>query len=171
MMYCSKCGTENVEGNAFCASCGAPLPGGIDRGQEVQKADMLAQLSKSLPPGALTMGAALLIILGAILPWESSGRGSLGLMMAQGAVLCMVAVLSVAVLLLQRSGAAGAWPQVSALLAVFAVLLVFQALYHITDWNGSIGAGYWLSMVGVLILAISSLLPFLMTLSGSSGQR
>ena len=170
-MFCSKCGTENVEGNAFCSSCGAPISGGIDSGQEVQKTDMLAQLSKSLPPRALTMGAAFFIILGTILEWESSAYGSLGLMMSQGAVLCLVAVLAVAVVLLQRSGAAGAWSQVSVLLSVLAILLVFQALYHITDWNGSIGAGYWLSMVGVLILAISSFLPFLMTLSGSSGQR
>ena len=168
MMYCSKCGTENVEGNAFCASCGSPLSGGIDRGQEVQRVDTLTQLSKSLPPGALIIGSACLIILGTLLQWINYPGGELGIMAPQGAVLCLVAVLAIAVVLLQNSGAAGAWSQVSVLLSVLAVLLVFQALYHITDWNGSIGAGYWLSMVGVIFLTISSIIPFIVTLSGGS---
>lgn len=161
-MFCSKCGTDNAEGNAFCSSCGNPMAGEESTGQAAQRGEAFAQMAKSLPPGILTIVAACFIFLGTLLPWATmSGYGSdSGIQMAQGAALLLVAVLCIAVLLLQRSGAAGAWSQVSVLLSFLAVVLVFQALYHITDANASLGAGYWLSMIGVLILAVGNALQF-----------
>ena len=165
-MFCSKCGTENAEGNAFCSSCGTPLPGGVTTGGGTTgggtpKGEAFIQMAKSLPPGTLTIVAACFIFLGTLLPWATAGSFSnSGIQMAQGAALLLVAVLCIAVLLLQRSGAAGAWSQISTLFSVLAVVLVFQALYHITSSNFSIGAGYWLSMIGVIILAISNAIQY-----------
>jgi len=132
-------------------------------GQAAQRGEAFAQMAKSLPPGIITIVGALFIFLGVILPWisgEYTYPGHLGLMMPQGAALFLVAVLSIAVLLLQRSGAAGAWSQVSILLSFVAIVLVFQALANISNWHLSIGAGYWLSMIGVLILAVGNALQF-----------
>jgi hypothetical protein len=111
------------------------------------------------------MVAAGFIFLGTLLPWASASLGygsysNSGIQMAQGAALLLVAVLCIAVMLLQRSGAAGAWSQVSMLFVFLAVVLVFQGLYHINDSGASIGAGYWLSMIGVLILVVNSALQF-----------
>ena len=164
-MFCSKCGTENAEGNAFCSSCGNPLEGGEAAGGGTPKGEAFTQMAKSLPPGALTIAAACLIFLGTLLPWASIGgygysASESGIQMAQGAALLLVAVLCIAVMLLQRSGAAGAWSQVSNLLVFLAVVLVFQALYHITDFDASLKAGYWLSMIGVLILVVNAALQF-----------
>ncbi|UCG84370.1 MAG: zinc ribbon domain-containing protein [Dehalococcoidia bacterium] len=164
-MFCSKCGTENAEGNEFCSSCGTKLSGGGATDQGTPKGEAFTQMAKSLPPGALTIAAACFIFLGTLLPWATaSGFGysasQSGIQMAQGAALLLVAVLCIAVLLLQRSGAAGAWSQVSILFVFLAVVLVFQGLYHINDSGASTGAGYWLSMIGVLILVVNTALQF-----------
>ena len=80
--------------------------------------------------------------------------------MAQGAVLLLIGVLFLIVLMLSRSGAAGAWSNAMFLLCALALALIFQSIKYIADLPYvSIGAGVWLTMVGVLGVTAAVLLP------------
>ena len=154
-MYCGKCGAEIPEGSAFCSSCGAPVSSKAVKSTERQQLDMLSERIKADPAGALTVLGSLLVIIGAFLPWTYD---TLGVMMTAGAVVCTLAVLDLAVLILGRSGAAGAWNVVMLLLSALALALIFQSLYFLNDWDADIGAGLWVAMAGVIVVTLGSFL-------------
>ncbi len=157
-MLCPKCKAEIPDDSVHCSSCGgkisdeAPAPGG-------GAASMLTLLIKADPAGALTLVGSFFIILGAFLPWASAyGPSLLGVSMAQGAVLLLMGVLFLVVLVLSRSGAAGAWGVVMLLLSLLALALIFQSLYYIRDNDATLGAGFWLAMVGAFAITAAALL-------------
>jgi hypothetical protein len=123
---------------------------------------MLTLLIKADPAGALTLVGSFFIILGAFLPWASAyGPSLLGVGMAQGAVLLLIGVLFLAVLVLARSGAAGAWNVVMLLLSLLALALIFQSICAIGGlyYHGATeGAGVWLAMVGAFAITAAALL-------------
>jgi len=158
-MLCPKCGAEIPDDSVHCSSCGgkisdeAPAPGG-------GAASMLTLLIKADPAGALTLLGSFFIILGAFLPWVAGTvyyPSALGVEAAQGAAVLVVGVLLLAVLVLSRSGAAGAWGVVMVLLTALELALIFQSLYYIRDNDATLGAGFWVAMVGALIIAVSPL--------------
>ena len=157
-MLCPKCGAEIPDNSVHCSSCGgkisdeAPAPGG-------GAASVFTALIKADPAGALTLVGSFFIILGAFLPWASAyGPSLLGVTMAQGAVLLLMGVLFLVVLVLSRSGATGAWSVVMLLLSLLALALIFQSLYYIGDNDATLGAGFWLAMVGALAITAAALL-------------
>lgn len=159
-MLCPKCGAEIPDDSVQCSSCGgkisgeAPAPGG-------GAASMLTLLIKADPAGALTLVGSFFIILGAFLPWVSGTvyyPSALGVEAAQGAAVLLVGVLFLAALVLSRSGAAGAWGVVMLLLSALALALIFQSLYYIRDNDATLGAGFWLAMVGALAITAAALL-------------
>lgn len=157
-MLCPKCGAEIPDDSVHCSSCGgkisdeAPAPGG-------GAASVFTALIKADPAGALTLVGSFFIILGAFLPWASAyGPSLLGVTMAQGAVLLLMGVLFLVVLVLSRSGAAGAWGVVMLLLSALALALIFQSLYYIRNNDATLGAGFWLAMVGALAITAAALL-------------
>ena len=160
-MLCPKCGAEIPDNSVHCSSCGgkisdeAPAPGG-------GAASMLTLLIKADPAGARTLLGSFFIILGAFLPWATAyGISLLGVGMAQGAVLLLIGVLFLVVLVLSRSGAAGAWNVVMLLLSLLALVLIFQSIYTIGGlfYRGyTEGAGVWLTMVGALATTAAALL-------------
>ena len=119
----------------------------------------MLSLIKADLAGFLTLVGSFFIILGAFLPWMT-GSSQLGVAMAQGAVLLLIGVLFLIVLALSRSGAAGAWSTAMFLLCALALALIFQSIKYIADLPYvSIGAGVWLTMVGVLGVTAAVLLP------------
>ena len=162
-MFCAKCGAEIPDDSVQCSSCGAKVSGEAPAAGP-GALSMLSLMIKADPTLFLTMVGSLLIILGAFLPWGTElGPSLLGVGIAQGAALLIVGVLLLAVLVLSRSGAAGAWSVVMVLLSALALALVFQAIYMIGDSYYSRGAGVWLAMAGALIIAVPPLLARLVT--------
>jgi hypothetical protein len=122
---------------------------------------MLSLLIKADPVGVLTIVGSPLIILGAFLPWVSKSlywQSSLGVEVPEGAAVLVVGVLLLAALALARSGAGGAWGVVIFLLTALELALIFQSLYALNNIDAPIGAGFWLAMVGALIIAAGILL-------------
>lgn len=159
-MFCAKCGAEIPDDSVQCSSCGAKVSGEAPAAGP-GALSMLSLMIKADPTLFLTMVGSLLIILGAFLPWVSSWGGDiLGLNMlgSTGPVILLVGVLLLAVLVLSRSGAAGAWGVVMVLLTALELALIFQSLYFLRDNDFSIGAGFWVAMAGALIIAVSPLL-------------
>jgi hypothetical protein len=157
-MYCSKCGAQIPDDSTFCSSCGAPVSGKVVKAQGPGTLDMLSKRIQADLPGTLIVVGSLLAIIGAFLVWISGHFPTLGVVTSQGAVICTVAVLSLGVLVLARSGAAGKWSAVMLLLSALMLALVFQTIYWIKDNDASIGAGVWVTMSGVIIAAAGSAL-------------
>jgi len=158
-MFCPKCGAEIPDGSVHCSSCGAKITGeapGAGAGSATMS--MISAMIKADPAGALTILGCFLMILGAFLPW-ATGSSVLGVAMAQGAVLLLIAVLFLALMVLARSGAAGAWGLVTILLSLLSLALIFQSMKYIGDIPyASIGAGVWLTMVGVFVITAAAFL-------------
>ena len=159
-MFCAKCGAEIPDDSVQCSSCGAQVSGEAPAAGP-GALSMLSLLIKADPIGFLTIVGSLLIILGAFLPWVSKTaywQSSLGVEVPQGAVVLLVGVLLLAVLVLARSGAGGAWGVVMVLLTALELALIFQSLYFLKHNDAPIGAGFWVAMAGALIIAVSPLL-------------
>ncbi|MBM4463785.1 MAG: zinc-ribbon domain-containing protein [Chloroflexi bacterium] len=157
-MYCSKCGAQIPDDSTFCSSCGAPVSGQAVKSQEARTLDVLSKRIQADPSGTLIVAGSLLAILGTFLAWITGRFSTIGVELSQGAVICTVAVLSLGVLILARSGAAGRWSMVMLLLSALALALIFQSIYFLNHNDLSIGAGVWVAMSGVLITAGGSLL-------------
>lgn len=158
-MFCAKCGAEIPDDSVQCSSCGAKVSGEAPAAGP-GALSMLSLLIKADPIGFLTIVGSLLIILGAFLPWVSKTaywQSSLGVEVPQGAVVLLVGVLLLAVLVLARSGAGGAWGVVMVLLTALELALIFQSLYFLKHNDAPIGAGFWVAMAGALIIAVSPL--------------
>lgn len=163
-MFCPKCGAEIPDDSVQCSSCGAKISG---ESASPGAASMFTMLIKADPAGALTLVGSFFIILGAFLPWVSGTAyysSTLGVEVPEGAVVLLLGVLFLAVLVLTRSGAAGAWGVVTLLLSALALALIFQSLYSIKIHDASIGAGFWLAMVGALVITAAAVL-------GQSGAK
>lgn len=154
-MYCSKCGAQIPEGGSFCPSCGAPVSGPAAKGAGPKALDMLSKRAQADPAAVIIVLGALLVIIGAFLHWVG---GMYGIEGAEGAVVCAVAVLSLAVLVLARSGATGKWGVVMLLLSALALALIFESLATMEDRGYIIAAGFWIAMSGTLIITFGSLL-------------
>ncbi len=163
-MFCAKCGAEIPDDSVQCSSCGTKVSGEAPAAGP-GALSMLSLMIKADPTLFTTMVGSLLIILGTFLPWISIQMGypfgtisSLGVEMAQGAAVLVVGVLLLSVLVLSRSGAAGAWGVVMVLLTALELSLIFQSLYFLKHNDAPIGAGFWVAMAGALIIAVPPLL-------------
>jgi hypothetical protein len=158
-MVCSQCGAENPEGNSFCSSCGATISGNAPASGEAPefvmpgKLAMMKMMAKADPVLALISVGWMFIVIGAFIPWTSAfGTGILGVNNINGSAVLVVGVLCMVALLLARSGTPGPWNIIIAMLGLLLVALVFQALYVLKDADAPIAGGYWVSMVGVLLI-------------------
>ena len=157
-MFCAKCGAEIPDDSVQCSSCGAKVSGGAPEAGP-GALSMLSLMIKADPTLFLVMVGSLLIIIGAFLPWVAEFYGSaLGVELPQGAAVIVVGVLLLAVLVLSRSGAAGAWGIVMVLLCALELAMIFQSLYSLKNSELTIGTGFWVAMAGALIIAVSPLL-------------
>jgi len=157
-MLCPKCGAEIPDDSVQCSSCSAKISGEAPAAGP-GALSMLSLLIKADLTGFLTLVGSFFIILGTFLPWVSEYYGSaLGVEAPQGAVVLLVGVLLLAVLVLSRSGAAGAWGVVMVLLTALELALIFQSLYFLKNNDLPIGAGFWVAMAGALIIAVPPLL-------------
>ena len=155
-MNCNKCGTQITEGSGFCGSCGATVGTSGTKGQS-QFSQWWASTSALLSrdPVVLIVGmGALLLCLGAFLPWVSVQHGPdvLGLQMSAGPVVLAVGAFLGLALVLARGGTPGAWSIVILVLSVVCLTLIFQTMIHLNDiyehTSISIGAGLYVAMVG-----------------------
>lgn len=155
-MNCIKCGAQITEGSGFCGSCGAVVGTSGAKGQS-QFSQWWASTSALLSrdPVVLIVGmGALLLCLGAFLPWVSVPRtaDTLGLQMAAGPVVFAVGAFLALTLVLARGGTPGAWSVVILVLSLVELVLVFQTMIYLSDnlerTNASIGAGLYVAMVG-----------------------
>ena len=144
-MYCSKCGAKIPEGSAFCSVCGTSISG--DRPKDQNVASDWVSVTSFIILGVI------LVIIGIFLPW----MGVLGINTYSGPVVLMGAVLSLAALILARSGATGRWSVVMLLLSGLMLVLVFQAMYQIRH---HIGAGLFVTLVGALAIIFGSFKEF-----------
>ena len=161
-MYCGKCGAKVPEGNRFCNACGTPVFGERSKDQNAASAWVKADSVM-----AFIILGAILVIIGIFLPWISvavNGYGystgissTLGINMGNGAVVLMGGILSLAALILARSGATGRWGAVMLLLSGLMLVLVFQAMYQIRH---HIGAGLFVTLVGALAIIFGSFKEF-----------
>jgi ribosomal protein L40E len=166
---CSKCGAENPEDNIFCSSCGARFSEVRAKDQECHGADVSSQSPKDQPSQYISINrivrvlvilGALILIVGTFLPWD----GVLGIMIPQGAVLCLIGVLSISALVMSRSGADRSWNMVMLLLAALSLALIFQTFYMIKDYGDSIMVGSWVALMGSLIITVGSLIGSVATI-------
>jgi len=155
-LNCIKCGAQITEGSGFCGSCGAVVGPSGTKGQS-QFSQWWASTSALLSrdPVVLIVGmGALLLCLGAFLPWVSVPRtaDTLGLQMAAGPVVFAVGAFLALTLVLARGGTPGAWSVVILVLSLVELVLVFQTMIYLSDnlerTNASIGAGLYVAMVG-----------------------
>lgn len=170
-MYCGKCGEAVPEGGMYCPSCGAPVRGEGTAGEPSPGGAILSRLGKDYAV-ALTVAGALLIIVGTFLPWVREAGGywdggfsilGLNMLGTSGAIILILGVLCVAALVLARSGAVGPWSAVMVLLSLLALGLVFHSLYILMDeWNEfpTPSAGFWVAMVGALVITAGSWLEY-----------
>jgi hypothetical protein len=97
---------------------------------------------------------ALLLCLGAFLPWVSVPRtaDTLGLQIAAGPVVLALGAFLGLALVLARGGTPGAWSIVILVLSAVELVLIFQTMIHLNDiyehTSISIGAGLYVAMVG-----------------------
>ena len=151
-MNCNKCGTQITEGSGFCGSCGATVGTSGTKGQS-QFSQWWASTSALLSrdPVVLIVGmGALLLCLGAFLPWVSVPRtaDTLGLQMAAGPVVLALGAFLGLALVLARGGTPGAWSIVILVLSVVCLTLIFQTMIWMDDHDLSSGAGLYVAMVG-----------------------
>jgi hypothetical protein len=151
-LNCNKCGTQITEGSGFCGSCGATVGTSGTKGQS-QFSQWWASTSALLSrdPVVLIVGmGALLLCLGAFLPWVSVPRtaDTLGLQMAAGPVVLALGAFLGLALVLARGGTPGAWSIVILVLSVVCLTLIFQTMIYLDDHDLSSGAGLYVAMVG-----------------------
>jgi zinc-ribbon domain len=165
-LNCSKCGAQVTEGSVFCGSCGASVGTSDAKGQK-QFSQWWASTSALLSrdPVVLVVGiGALLLCLGAFLPWVSVPRAAdtLGLQIAAGPVVFAVGAFLGLALVLARGGTPGAWSVVILVLSAIELVLIFQTMIHLSDTyehtSVSIGAGLYVAMVGGFATASGGLL-------------
>ena len=154
-MYCSKCGAKIPEGSAFCSVCGTSISG--DRPKDQNVASDWVSVTSFIILGVI------LVIIGIFLPW----MGVLGINTYSGPVVLMGAVLSLAALILARSGATGRWSVVMLLLGGLLLVLVFQAMFETSHHHITIGAGLYIAMVGTLAIAAGSIMEFVSSKNAS----
>jgi hypothetical protein len=161
-LKCSKCGAEVPEGSGFCGSCGATVGAGAAKGQGQFSqwwASTAALVSRD--PVVVVVGiGALLLCLGAFLPWVDRGRfaDTLGLQMTAGPVVLALGAFLALTLVLSRGGMPGAWSIVILALSVVCLVLVFQTIIYLDDNDADIGAGLYVAMVGGFATASGGLL-------------
>jgi hypothetical protein len=161
-LKCSKCGKEVPEGSGFCGSCGATVGASEAKGQN-QFSQWWASTAALIgrDPVVVVVGiGALLLCLGAFLPWQSVRYGAdvLGLQMAGGpAVLALGAFLALT-LVLARGGTPGAWSIVILVLSAVCLVVVVQTMIYLDDHDASIGAGLYVGIVGGFATASGGLL-------------
>lgn len=151
-MKCSKCGAQVAEGSGFCGSCGATVGTSGTEGQS-QFSQWWASTSALLSrdPVVVVVGiGALLLCLGAFLPWVSVRYGAdvLGLQMTAGPVVLALGAFLALALVLARGGTPGAWSIVILVLSVVELALIFQTMIYMDDHDISAGAGLYVAMVG-----------------------
>jgi len=169
-LNCNKCGAQITEGSGFCGSCGTAVGTSGAKGQS-QSSQWWAATSALLSrdPVVVVVGiGALLLCLGAFLPWVSVPRSAdtLGLQVAAGPVVLALGALLGLALVLARGGTPGAWSIVILVLSAVELALVFQTMIHLSDTdfleysfrNASIGAGLYVAMVGGFATASGGLL-------------
>jgi hypothetical protein len=93
---------------------------------------------------------ALLLCLGAFLPWVSVPRtaDTLGLQIVAGPVVLALGAFLALALVLARGGTPGAWSIVILVLSVVCLTLIFQTMIWMDDHDLSSGAGLYVAMVG-----------------------
>lgn len=165
-MYCDKCGREIPSGSRFCSSCGTLASSqGTGSGSKTPTffEPLVSQVKKD-PVLALTSVGSLLLVLGPLLAWVSArfGAANLGLQMPSGAAVLAAGILTIATLVLSRTGTPGAWSVVTLLLSALALILVFQTIYWINDQGVdlTIREGVYISMVGGLFTAFGGGLEY-----------
>jgi hypothetical protein len=151
-LNCNKCGAQITEGSGFCGSCGATVGTSGTKGQ-IQFSQWWASTSALLSrdPVVVIVGmGALLLCLGAFLPWVSVRYGAdvLGLQMTAGPVVLALGAFLALALVLARGGTPGAWSIVILVLSVVELVLVFQTMIYMDDHDLSGGAGLYVAMVG-----------------------
>lgn len=151
-MKCGKCGAEIPEGSGFCGSCGATVGAGGAKGQG-QFSQWWASTAALIgrDPVVVIVGiGAILLCLGAFLPWVDMGRfaDTLGLQMEAGPVVLALGALLALSLVLARGGTPGAWSIVILTLSVVCLVLVFQTMIFLDDHDADMGSGLYVSMVG-----------------------
>jgi hypothetical protein len=161
-LNCIKCGAQITEGSGFCGSCGATVGTSGTKGQS-QFSQWWASTSALLSrdPVVLIVGmGALLLCLGAFLPWVSvpSTADTLGLQIAAGPVVFAVGAFLGLALVLARGGTPGAWSIVILVLSVVELALIFQTMIYLDDHDLSSGAGLYVAMVGGFVTASGGVL-------------
>jgi hypothetical protein len=151
-LNCSKCGAQITEGSGFCGSCGATVGASDAKGQS-QFSQWWASTSALLSrdPVVVVVGTgALLLCLGAFLPWVSvpHAADTLGVQIAAGPVVFAVGAFLVLALVLARGGTPGAWSIVILVLSAVELALIFQTMIWMDDHDYSAGAGLYVAMVG-----------------------
>jgi hypothetical protein len=151
-LNCSKCGAQITGGSGFCGSCGATVGTSDAKGQS-QFSQWWASTSAliSRDPVIVIVGiGAILLCLGAFLPWISVPRtaDTLGLQIAAGPVVLAVGAMLALALVLARGGTPGAWSVVILVLSVVCLTLIFQTMIWMDDHDYTLGAGLYVAMVG-----------------------
>ena len=161
-MKCSKCGKEVPEGSSFCGSCGATVGASEAKGQNQfsQWWASTAALVGRDPVVAVVGVGALLLCLGAFLPWRSVQYGPdvLGLQMVAGPVVLALGAFLALTLVLSRGGTPGAWSIVMLVLSAVCLVLIVQTMIWMDDQHYSMGAGLYVAIIGGFATASGGLL-------------
>lgn len=153
-MVCGKCGAENPDGSTLCSSCGQPVAGDTPEFVMPGKLAMMKMMAQADPTLALISVGWMILTVSAFVPWLSlNGTGILGVNAMNGSVILLTGLLCMIALLLSRSGTPGPWSIIIAMLALLEVAFFFQALVWYKQNMDFIAAGYWVSMVGVLLIS------------------
>lgn len=101
MKYCSKCGSELVEGAIFCSSCGASVNGGVNNNQYANQ-NMNMNMNNGQPNKSKIAAGLLGIFLGSLgvhnfyLGYTSKAVGQL-LLTLVGWILCGIGPVAAAI--------------------------------------------------------------------------
>lgn len=160
-MACGRCGAENPQSNIYCSSCGVLLSEEGGKVQEGHAPEVSAKMVRIQvrPSEAIIIFGAVLTILGTFLPVidEEDTQFLWVNWMGGGAVLSLIGILSLAALVLARNGTSRAWHIAILLMGALALALIFQYLYWVHDMDGSVAAGFWVTMVGALLINVGAL--------------
>ena len=132
--------------------------------KDIQASTTLSEHPTTKVTEVLVVAGALLLIIGAFLPWQNYGYyHSLGVELVAGPVICLIGVLFLAALVLSRSGAVGKWSVVMALLSAVPLALLGQRLYVYSHLHifSALAYGFWVALAGAIVVAGGSLLEFL----------
>jgi hypothetical protein len=131
--------------------------------EEIRAPNVLSQHTIAKVADVLVAAGSLLLIVGAFLPWFKQGVLRLGVEAAfSGPVTCLVGVLFLAALVLARSGTAGKWGAVMALLSAVPLALLAQKLYVYYDYHAfsQLAYGFWVALAGAIVVTYGSLIEF-----------